>query len=170
MYCSPFLFWPFFELPKSIKMTRIATRNTKIRWFKICIALCSLFHEKTLLGNLIKRGFFVHLKGHDGNFTEWTEWSNCSKDCDGVQNRYRFCTHPPPEGLGKNCTGDANETRPCGEQCKGNNIIQNKWSSSSHSPFQNIWNLLLKEIEWCNEKFNGMTGAPSPFCDNDAFA
>lgn len=68
----------------------------------------------------------MHLKGHDGNFTEWTEWSNCSKDCDGVQNRYRFCTHPPPEGLGKNCTGDANETRPCGEQCKGNNIIQNK--------------------------------------------
>ncbi|XP_078374332.1 semaphorin-5B-like [Oculina patagonica] len=55
--------------------------------------------------------------GPDGNFTNWSIWSECSSDCDGAQIRYRLCTHPPPKGLGKNCTGNATETRSCGKEC-----------------------------------------------------
>ena len=50
----------------------------------------------------------------NGNFSEWSEWSNCSKICGiGRQNRYRSCTSPPPQGEGENCNGNLTETRSC---------------------------------------------------------
>ena len=52
----------------------------------------------------------------DGKYTEWSEWSECSVTCgDGVQNRSRTCTNPPPQPGGKGCEdqGPADETREC---------------------------------------------------------
>ena len=37
----------------------------------------------------------------DGN---WTNWTKCSKSCDGG-NKTRTCTNPKPQYGGKNCTG-----------------------------------------------------------------
>ena len=58
------------------------------------------------------------LLGIDGNYTNWSDWSNCSKDCEGLQGRYRLCIRPAPDGLGKNCGGNGSETKICGNTCQ----------------------------------------------------
>lgn len=43
----------------------------------------------------------------DGGFTNWTEFSNCSRTCgNGTRFRYRNCTNPSPQHGGKNCSGN----------------------------------------------------------------
>ena len=52
----------------------------------------------------------------DGNYTEWTKWSNCSATCGGgSQTRARNCSNPPPQKGGKGCEelGPANQTQEC---------------------------------------------------------
>lgn len=52
----------------------------------------------------------------DGNYTQWTEWSDCGVTCgSGVQNRSRSCTNPTPQYDGKSCedVGPADETKEC---------------------------------------------------------
>ena len=52
----------------------------------------------------------------DGNYTKWSEWSECSATCrGGSQTRTRTCTNPTPQHGGKNCSelGPANETQEC---------------------------------------------------------
>ncbi|XP_068670309.1 uncharacterized protein [Montipora foliosa] len=40
----------------------------------------------------------------DGNYTEWTDFTECSKTCGGGQrSRSRTCTNPPPRNGGKDC-------------------------------------------------------------------
>ncbi|XP_071958715.1 coadhesin-like isoform X2 [Antedon mediterranea] len=46
----------------------------------------------------------------DGNWTEWSRWTNCSVHCEGGSNsRYRLCMNPAPAANGKECTGNATE-------------------------------------------------------------
>jgi hypothetical protein len=41
----------------------------------------------------------------DGNYTEWTEFSSCTKTCDGgIKIRTRNCSNPSPMHGGKNCS------------------------------------------------------------------
>lgn len=52
----------------------------------------------------------------DGNYTEWTAWSDCSVTCGGgLQTRSRICSNPAPQNGGKNCNelGPANQTQAC---------------------------------------------------------
>jgi len=52
----------------------------------------------------------------DGNYTEWTTWSDCDVTCGGgVQSRSRKCTNPAPQHGGKSCEdlGPANQTLKC---------------------------------------------------------
>ena len=52
----------------------------------------------------------------DGNYTEWSEWSECSVTCDGgFRNRTRQCTSPPPQYGGNGCEelGPTNGTQEC---------------------------------------------------------
>ena len=52
----------------------------------------------------------------DGNYTEWSEWSECSLTCDGgFQTRMRQCSSPPPQYGGKDCEelGPTNGTQEC---------------------------------------------------------
>ena len=52
----------------------------------------------------------------DGGYTEWSVWSNCTKDCgEGIQTRYRLCENPPPGRYGKDCYrfGANQESKPC---------------------------------------------------------
>ena len=55
----------------------------------------------------------------DGEFTEWSMWSNCDVTCGGgVQSRDRTCFGPFHGG--KDCQGDPTETIVCNSQsCPG---------------------------------------------------
>lgn len=54
----------------------------------------------------------------NANYTQWSEWSECSVTCGvGEQKRSRTCTNPPPGPGRKNCEeehlGPADETQKC---------------------------------------------------------
>jgi len=52
----------------------------------------------------------------DGGWSAYSAWSSCSKPCGGgEQSRTRTCTNPAPQHGGKDCVGDAKETRKCNE-------------------------------------------------------
>nr|DBA25392.1 TPA: hypothetical protein GDO54_012926 [Pyxicephalus adspersus] len=66
----------------------------------------------------------------DGNWSDWTPWSECSATCGGgFQNRYRFCTDPPPSGTGLPCEGPDREEQPCNLQPCEENGQWSLWSS-----------------------------------------
>ena len=50
----------------------------------------------------------------NGNYTEWGNWSECSKSCGpGKQFRSRNCTNPEPAHGGAECQGPAVEAKDC---------------------------------------------------------
>jgi hypothetical protein len=66
-----------------------------------------------------------------GNWSVWSQWSECSTTCGtGTQDRERECNNPAPQYGGDNCTGESAETRscldlpPCPVDCKWN-----EWSN-----------------------------------------
>ncbi|CAH3173411.1 unnamed protein product [Porites lobata] len=73
----------------------------------------------------------------DGNYTEWTKWSDCSATCGGgSKTRVRACTNPPPQHGGKNCIelGPASATMECSPNpcpIDGNYTEWTKWSDCS---------------------------------------
>ncbi|ESN93354.1 hypothetical protein HELRODRAFT_89118, partial [Helobdella robusta] len=49
-----------------------------------------------------------------GQFSQWTDWSDCSASCgDGLQTRSRTCTNPAPRNGGRACAGSTAEERTC---------------------------------------------------------
>ena len=55
----------------------------------------------------------------DGNYTDWSESSECSVTCGGgTQTLTRACTNPPPANGGKDCSelGPATKDVSCNEQ------------------------------------------------------
>ena len=52
----------------------------------------------------------------DGNWTTWSNWTDCSVTCGrGASSRSRTCTDPQPNG-GMNCSGNAFESQTCRKQ------------------------------------------------------
>ncbi|XP_065053920.1 L-rhamnose-binding lectin CSL1-like isoform X2 [Rhopilema esculentum] len=50
----------------------------------------------------------------DGGYSNWSDFSKCSKSCGGgIQERHRSCTEPAPKNGGKSCEGADSETRAC---------------------------------------------------------
>lgn len=50
----------------------------------------------------------------DGEFSDWSKWSSCTKTCDkGVEKRERSCDSPKPMNGGKDCQGLKKESRYC---------------------------------------------------------
>ena len=53
----------------------------------------------------------------DGEWSDWSEWDNCTLDCGGGnQTRTRTCTNPEPQFNGTDCGADDSETQVCNDQ------------------------------------------------------
>ena len=60
-----------------------------------------------LLGSVIDKSLF-------SVYGEWTDWSECSKECGpGTKTRTRTCSKPVPAHGGDTCVGDSTETQSC---------------------------------------------------------
>ena len=60
----------------------------------------------------------------DGGYTQWSNWTVCSKTCGGgSKSRKRTCTNPKPQGNGQPCypsLGEAEENEKCNDKkCDG---------------------------------------------------
>ncbi|XP_065646532.1 uncharacterized protein LOC136076853 isoform X2 [Hydra vulgaris] len=56
------------------------------------------------------------LKPVNGKWSEWSNYTKCSKDCNGgIQKRYRFCSNPVPKYGGKECYGVSSSERTCND-------------------------------------------------------
>ncbi|XP_015268441.1 PREDICTED: SCO-spondin [Gekko japonicus] len=65
----------------------------------------------------------------NGQWSEWTPWSKCSAACGlGLQNRFHFCTSPPPSGMGVPCLGPEREDKPCQVQPCARSGAWGEWS------------------------------------------
>ncbi|XP_069502497.1 SCO-spondin-like [Ambystoma mexicanum] len=50
----------------------------------------------------------------NGNWSEWSPWTNCTKSCgEGMRTRVRSCNNPPPLGDGDYCEGAGVEMEAC---------------------------------------------------------
>ncbi|KAJ8320277.1 hypothetical protein KUTeg_001864 [Tegillarca granosa] len=50
----------------------------------------------------------------DGNWGEWSQWTNCDVSCaGGRRSRQRACTNPKPMYGGIDCSGDAHQEEKC---------------------------------------------------------
>ena len=58
----------------------------------------------------------------DGEWSDFGDWSECSKACGGgIMTRRRNCTNPPPSNGGACCVGDNLESESCNtNSCSGN--------------------------------------------------
>ena len=65
--------------------------------------------------------YFTIILLANGGWSDWTDWTLCSKTCgSGVAVRHRQCDSPPPDTDGQPCIGPDRETQTCNtEQCPG---------------------------------------------------
>ncbi|XP_048584529.1 uncharacterized protein LOC5514577 [Nematostella vectensis] len=53
----------------------------------------------------------------DGGFSAWSNWTECSRQCDvGTRERHRFCNNPYPAHGGNDCTGERFQEEDCQTQ------------------------------------------------------
>ena len=55
----------------------------------------------------------------DGGWSDWSQWSPCTKNIDGMQMRTRRCVNPEPQFGGELCAGpNVTVMRGCGERSR----------------------------------------------------
>ena len=108
-----------------------------------------------------------------GNWTTWSQWSDCSKTCaNGTRSRNRTCSSPFPQFGGRNCSGEVTEITSCIiAPCPipGNWAAWSQWSECSKSCSSGTKSRIrtcsnpapsnrgqpctgnTSEIEWCQE-------------------
>lgn len=63
----------------------------------------------------------------NGDYSEWSAWTQCSKTCSGgVRRRMRKCSNPPPSNGGRDCRnlGPSVESQDCNVKlCNGKNSV-----------------------------------------------
>ena len=67
------------------------------------------------------------LSAINGNYSEWSDWSLCSRSCSGgIKTRKRECINPSPQYGGRDCkeVGSSTEKVHCNPQpCPGGNSV-----------------------------------------------
>ncbi|XP_060578405.1 uncharacterized protein LOC132735468 [Ruditapes philippinarum] len=65
-------------------------------------------------------GVLCQISPVNGNWSDWTAWSSCSRSCgSGNQTRFRQCDSPSPGPGGIPCEGDEFDSKPCNlSKCK----------------------------------------------------
>ncbi|XP_060578403.1 sushi, nidogen and EGF-like domain-containing protein 1 [Ruditapes philippinarum] len=65
-------------------------------------------------------GLLCQISPVNGNWSDWTAWSSCSRSCgSGNQTRFRQCDSPSPGPGGRPCEGDEFDGKPCNlSKCK----------------------------------------------------
>merc|ERR1711874_878040 len=54
------------------------------------------------------------LEPGDGGWSEWSQFTTCSKTCDtGVKSRSRECNNPPTSNGGEHCVGNSTQSVEC---------------------------------------------------------
>ena len=68
----------------------------------------------------LKNIIIPKIKGIDGGWGLWSNWSDCSASFGGGEEiRTQLCDNPAPSSGGKHCEGHENVARPCGEvECR----------------------------------------------------
>ena len=66
--------------------------------------------------------FYDFLAAVHGDWTNWSQWTDCSHDCfGGTRSRERNCSDPQPNYGGDSCEGKKEETENCNmHPCPGN--------------------------------------------------
>ncbi|XP_063687572.1 uncharacterized protein LOC134820861 isoform X3 [Bolinopsis microptera] len=84
-------------------------------------------------------------------FSDWTDWTPCSADCEGTRTRSRFCNNPPPAPGYPSCARNMeSESEECGaEQCPG----FSEWSE---------WDECSKECGYGTRTRNRNCDSPPP--------
>jgi len=73
--------------------------------------------------------YTVYVLTTPGQFTQWTNWSECSVSCGrGVNIRTRSCTAPTPGPFGLDCEGPKTERKDCEEKPCPINGGYTEWS------------------------------------------
>ena len=47
----------------------------------------------------------IFLVAVNGGWSDWSQWSHCTKNISGIQLRIRRCVNPDPQSGGKPCPG-----------------------------------------------------------------
>ncbi|XP_015209797.2 SCO-spondin [Lepisosteus oculatus] len=91
----------------------------------VSCGLGSLFRQREVLREALPEGecggtvfdsraCFTRACAVHGQWSEWTQWSNCDAQCSGgVRVRNRSCSNPPPKNSGRECEGGTVQTQSC---------------------------------------------------------
>ncbi|CAH2316004.1 hemicentin-2 [Pelobates cultripes] len=112
---TPTVTWRKDGIPLSVEMSRLEfLTDGSLRIAQALLQdsgyyLCAVSNSAGLARRGIELRVFVN-----GGFSEWQEWSHCTRTCgQGVQERIRTCTNPPPTNGGRPCMGRDVDVRSC---------------------------------------------------------
>ncbi|XP_033728072.1 uncharacterized protein LOC117317375 [Pecten maximus] len=117
------------------------------------------------------KGDLCEIEIVDGNWSVWSNWSECSSTCgNGTSTRKRLCNNPTPDHGGKDCFGEDFETVFCNmENCP----VCKKLTAPDNSILDCIWNTTEEAINCtlsCNHGYNFDHAAKTVFqCGPDTF-
>uniref|UniRef100_A0A8C5EV38 Spondin-like TSP1 domain-containing protein n=1 Tax=Gouania willdenowi TaxID=441366 RepID=A0A8C5EV38_GOUWI len=78
------------------------------------------------------RACFTQVCSVDGDWSEWSGWSQCDVECGGgVSQRNRSCSAPPPKNGGRECEGMSRQSQSCNTRPCTAHTVDGGWSDWS---------------------------------------
>ena len=104
----------FFYAHPSLTQSLLKGKGYKIVTFRHWLNEQLLANPSKEIDRLTERLILFNTVLVNGGFTEWSEYSACSKTCGkGEQTRTRTCTNPLPSGGGKGCGKITQQKKNC---------------------------------------------------------